>query len=80
VLVREGAARLCDTLAAAPDEAQEVLMAPATIPAEGTVCSGFEVAKVGQLVMVFDNTVRVSPLLLFGCLSSLPVFLAEPAL
>lgn len=58
-MVRGKAKVLVETLVAAPDEAQEVLMAPATIPAEGTVCSGFEVAKAGQLVMVFDNTVRL---------------------
>lgn len=57
-MVRGKARVLADRLAAAPDEAREMLMEPATIPAEGTVRSGFEVAKSGTLVMVFDNTVR----------------------
>jgi septum formation inhibitor MinC len=59
-MVREKASVLADRLAAAPDEAREMLMEAATIPAEGTVRSGFEVAKPGTLVMVFDNTVRLA--------------------
>ena len=57
-MVREKARVLAERLAAAPDEAREMLMEAATIPAEGTVRSGFEVAKPGTLFMVFDNTVR----------------------
>jgi hypothetical protein len=70
-LVRKKAAVLAERLAAAPDEAREELMGKATIPAEGTVRSGFEVAKPGQLVMVFDNTVRPTSCAVLPCCASL---------
>jgi len=45
-------------------------MPPATIPAEGTVRSGFDVAKAGELVMIFDNTVNAANLLALLSLKS----------
>ena len=47
-------------LDSASDEARQEIVTSATIPAHGTVREGLSVVKSGQLVMIFDNTVRVT--------------------